>query len=53
MGKRHLAQTIMDQLSLKGVAQTQWFADSFRQSGRQVHALMAAWRAKRTVSGHF
>lgn len=30
-----------DQLSPKGIAQTQWLGDSFRQSGRQVHALMS------------
>lgn len=30
-----------DQLSPKGVAQTQWLGDSFRQSGRQVHTLMS------------
>ena len=39
-----------DQLSPKGVAQTQWLGDSFRQSGRQVHALMSGSMARQKDS---
>ncbi|MFW2176611.1 MULTISPECIES: histidine phosphatase family protein [unclassified Moraxella] len=39
-----------DQLSPKGIAQTQWLGDSFRQSGRQVDAVISGEMARQQDS---